>query len=425
VTTKPSIDLHLLVKNGASVVGRLLDCVGPYVRGVVAVLNDCSDDTYGELLRGCDRHSLKLVVTIVRSELDRSLYFRDDPSSYEKGSALCGEVFPVELCTGHFVLGDWAGARNRGWGFGDSEWKLMLDADDVVEDPECLPMLVADMERQGLDALASEYVHTEVDGQPEIRCLRERLVRSRSGIGWDGIVHERLVGYSPTKIAHVRDTLRVRDARDSVGTNVRIPGRNLKVLYRAARIAGWKITPRHVALLAAESRQYMPELAAALADKYVRRDFESSDASTCGLVGPWWPEEAAWVCCMAGEASEIGLAGDAHLVSAALWYEKALRHYASQAAAWRLARVRHLLGDHQGCVSAWKKGLACLLTPQNIDGGAVILRRSVRCLVVGSMTFLGHFTEALELCREALRESPEDAALRAMEAKLAEMAVPR
>ena len=34
------IALHLLVKNGESVVGRLVDCVGPHVSEVVAVLND-------------------------------------------------------------------------------------------------------------------------------------------------------------------------------------------------------------------------------------------------------------------------------------------------------------------------------------------------------------------------------------------------
>ena len=45
VTDPTPISLHLLVKNGAGVVGRLLENVGPYIREIVALLNDCEDGT--------------------------------------------------------------------------------------------------------------------------------------------------------------------------------------------------------------------------------------------------------------------------------------------------------------------------------------------------------------------------------------------
>lgn len=426
--TKPDLGLHLLVKNGASVVGRLLDCVGPYVREAIVVLNDCDDGTDMVLKSVCDRHGVDLKTVEVTAQECPGLYFYDSPAAYEVGPSLCGEKLDVP-CTYRHLLGDWAAARNVGWGLGTTGWRLMLDADDVVSDPECLPMLISDLDGIGAEVAASEYVHSSVGGVPATTCLRERLARvvlspdacgiSHDRIRWEGLVHEKLVGYDPQKVCCVRDQLRVLDMRDSTGTGTRIPGRNLKVLYRAARLSDWNITPRHAALLANEAKFFMPSLTIALAEKYLLRSFTdgvTTDNTTFKDVRIWWPEEAAWVACQAGEVYE---AEGCHAAAVA-WYEQALEHYASASAAFRLARAQFHLGNHLGAVSAYRRGASCYV-PQNIDGSSV-LKAAVRCLVVGSLANLGRFREARDLCAEALAATPGDAALTTMLAELTPLA---
>lgn len=411
MATKPSIGLHLLVKNGESVVERLVDCVGPYVHEVVAVLNDCSDDTGIRLLEAASRNDLVLRMYSVTAESHPHLYFDDVPASYEVGRSLRGEKLDVPY-TGRPILGDWAGARNVGWEHGKTRWRLMLDADDVVDDSECLPMLVSDLGACGVEVASSEYQHATVGGRPAVCCLRERLAIQVPAIRWEGAVHEKLAGYEAARAAVVRGQLRVRDMRDSSGEGLRIPARNLKVLYRAGRLAGWDVSKRHLAFLAAEAQAcHQTSLAVAAVEKY----FEGTPP---GSLCPW-PEEAVWVACQAGEAYEDeGCPG-----AAAEWYERgvAQRPDASPAACFRLARVRHVLGDHLGTVRAFEQGVVGLKIPQAVDGG-IVLHDAARCLAIGSYAELGRCQEARSLCGQALASHPDDVALRIIMTHLEDLA---
>ena len=93
ISVRPSVSLHLLVKNGESVVGRLLDCVGPYVEEVVAVLNDVTDRTADVLLRKCEQHGLRARLTEVTRESHPELYVLDVPATYQVGRPLVGESY--------------------------------------------------------------------------------------------------------------------------------------------------------------------------------------------------------------------------------------------------------------------------------------------------------------------------------------------
>jgi tetratricopeptide (TPR) repeat protein len=404
--TRPSLGLHLLVKNGESVVRRLVDCVGPYVREVVAVLNDCEDATEAVLRKACRVHDVGLKLFYVTDLSWPGFYTLDVPATYEVGRSLCGERVDVEY-TGRPILADWAGARNVGWESGSTEWKLMLDADDVVDDPECLPQLVSDLDQGGVQAAASRYVHSAGGGVPSTVCTRERLARNISAIRWTGRVHERLTGYDPKLVGMVADQLVVRDLRDSRGAGIRIPGRNFKILYLDARLSDWHLSQRHLVLLAAEARQYAPALTVALAEFYFS---EVAKGNFSGVS-----EEAAWVACQAGEVYEL----DDSLEKASEWYQRAVSSYQSPAAYFRLARCHHELGNHATAAAAYERGVACSGPSQRVEGGEG-LRREVLPLVVRSLVRLGRYREASGKCEQALQTRPEDQELLRLRAEISE-----
>ena len=152
----PPVSLHVLAKNAESVIGRLLDCVLPYVREVRLVLNDTTDATRavveGRFARWPD---VAVDVQEVTSSTHPHFYFPDVRSAYEAGAPLDGEHFNGPF-TNRPLLCDWAGVRNLGWG-SESAWRLFLDADDIVEDPQKLPGLVRVLEDVRADLAATRY----------------------------------------------------------------------------------------------------------------------------------------------------------------------------------------------------------------------------------------------------------------------------
>jgi tetratricopeptide (TPR) repeat protein len=390
------VSLHLMVKNGESVVGRLLDCVGPYVTGVVAVLNDCTDRTADVLAEKSRQYSLlPPVLVAVSSASHPELYIRDVPETYAVGRSLVGECYEGPFTHRH-ILADWAGARNLGWDKLSTRWRLFLDADDVIADPQSLPGLCKLLDESGLVAAATRY-HYEVSscGMPCVATFRERLARGVPEIRWSGYVHECLVGFEARKVAQVDGSLVVRDMRDSEGTGIRIPGRNLKVLYYHARRRAWQITPREMVYLAAESRVVMPRLAAKLIELY--------------LPASRWPEEQSWAASIMGEIYE----NEEDYVSASHWYERSHELYPSVLPNMRLARSRFRQGLWAEAVAAYKRGIALRDKIQLLDGGEAH-ESATQVLVAACLRKLGRVEEAARMCEEARSKYPHVAALREM-----------
>ena len=399
ISDKPTIGLHLMVKNGASVVGRLLDNVGPYITEVFVVLNDCTDDTYAVLAEGCRRHKIGLGVVAVTAENHPDLYIMDVSETYQVGYSLVDEVLPGPF-TGRPLLADWAAARNTGWGLGNAKWRLFLDADDVVDDPECLPGLCRLLDERGLDVASSRYHYDHsARGESRAYAFRERLCRNVSQIHWIGRMHEILTGYDSRKVAHIDGNLVVRDRRDSTGAGIRVPDRNLKVLYHWARSVNWKIGPRAMLYLAAEARVGMPKLAQKLLLDYL-------EVST-------WAEERAWARSMLGEMAEqterYGVASSS--------YEEALDEYPGVANALRLCRSRFHEGRWTDVVAAHDLALRNRVYPQLLDGSE-ILEDATKLLVVGALRKLGRTTEAREMCRGMMARFPRSAPIAEMMQKL-------
>ena len=392
VKSWPSLGLHLLVKNGESVVGRLVDCVGPYLDEVVAVLNDCEDDTRGELARACGRHDVDLKICEVTRESHPDLYVLDVPATYEVGHPLVGERFEVEHI-GRPILAEWATARNVGWAMATTDWLLHLDADDVVADPECLPGLCQLMAERDLDVVATRYHYDHAaDGTPRADGMRERVARRSPEIYWRGAMHECLCGYRPGRVAHVEGNLVVHDRRDSTGADVRISGRNLKILYYHARRRDWQITPREMIYLAAEARATMPKLAAHLIEMY--------------LEVSRWDEEKAWAASMRGEIYE----DENNFELAAGWYQRSLDYFPSVMAAQRLARACFRLQKWSACVAAYERSLACKSHVQALDGGEVY-EDATKILVAVALLNLGRQAEASDLAIYLRQKYPDSPAV--------------
>jgi len=381
-----SVGLHLLVKNGESVVRRLLSSVGPYLVEVVAVVNDTSDDTVA-VLRSWERRDLvpghrrpSVDVVEVTAATHPHLYLLDVPETYDVGESLVGERYEGPF-TGQPLLADWAAARNLGWQLHRARWRLFLDVDDVVDDPQSLPGLCELLEERGFEAASTRYLTSTSGGS------RERLARCDPRIRWEGKVHERLVGYDPARVAHVDGSLVVRDMRDSSGSGLRAPGRNLKVLYHQARSSGWDMSNRDTLYLAAEAKTCMPRLAAALLERYLPR-------ST-------WPAEAAWACSMLGEICE----DEQSFAQASWWYERAIDYYPSVSASMRLCRSRLREGRHAEAVVAYEQGLRHMSEPQPLDQSD-LLERSTPLLVAAALRELGRRAEAVHYCEVALAQHP-------------------
>ena len=384
----PSVSLHVLAKNAEGVLGRLIDHVAPYVREMRFVLNDTDDKSYDMIVSRLDAMSEVVGdVQEVRSTTHPEFYFEDTRASYEVGRPLSTEVFEGPF-TEEPLLADWAGVRNLGWG-SNSDWRLFLDADDLVDDPHVLPGLVRVLQDAGADLAASRYTFgRSADGKANSMAFRERLAFNTEDIKWVGKTHESLLGGKRHVL--VDDCLSVTDMRDNQGRGLRVPGRCFKVLYREARVLDWKVPPRHLAYLVQECPGMLS------------LDWVTSDLLPAYLQVATTKEEVAWVHSMVGEQWEVlGKLG-----AAGLHYTRALSAYPSSKTAWRLCRVFFRLRDWKNCVAAYEQGVANLATPQLLDLGPVYEHAS-KILVAQAHHELGNKDLARKFIGEVRRAFPE------------------
>jgi tetratricopeptide (TPR) repeat protein len=396
---RPTVSLHLLVKNGESCLGRLLENVGPYINEIVAVANDCTDRTVAILREYAEFRGsgFRLEIVAVTYASHPELYFMDVPETYAVGKPLVGEVFSGPF-TGEPLLADWAGIRNLGWTHCTKDWILFLDVDDVVADPESIPGLCVALDEYGADLAVSRYIYSEShDGRSMSESFRERLVKNVPYISWDGVTHESLVGQKRT--VQVDGNIIVRDMKDNVGAKIRVPGRCFKILYRYAREHDWLVSPRILIYLAMEARDTMADFAAAVLELY--------------LTVSLWPEERAWACCMRGEIHEHR----DDYKQASEWYEKALAEHPGAKSAFRLCRSRFHEGRWQEAIDAYHTGIENKVVLQALDNGPAYEDMS-KIFVASSLDKLGRIAEALSMCDEALKVFPQNSALRKLKEQL-------
>lgn len=421
---RSEISLHLLVKNGEGVVGRLLDNVGPYIHEVVAILNDCEDGTEAVIADKCNQYDLELALVRVTRNTHPKLYILDEAATYKVGRSLSGEEFGGPF-TNQPILADWAAVRNIGWNMCSKKWRLFLDADDVVQDPECLPGLVKALEEQGVELACGLYTFgVDSEGRAFASSFRERLALGSSRVRWSKPIHECLFG--TTRIAHVRGNLVVRDMRDNKGKDVRLPGRNFKILYHRARTKDWEVSPRMIADLIQEVRHMaqapmMMVFAEALLDKYLEEGT--------------WPEERGWVYAMVAEMREnVG-----NIDGAMAGYWDSLTVHPGSKTAFRLCRAAfkracgvkeriekiateegvdvaeqiELTAAWQTVIDAYDQGIENKQHHQALDDGP-LYEEMEAIHAAGAYLELGQVSEALDLAEKAHAAFPENSALGVM-----------
>lgn len=398
VEDAPSVSLHLLAKNADSVVGRLLDNVGPFVRQVRVVLNDTLDSSEDVVRRKMRRWpGSSLDVQHVTYATHPQFYFEDVVSSYAEGRSLAGESFDGPF-TEESLLCDWAAVRGLGWE-SCCAWRLFLDADDVVDDPQSLPGVVKVLSSVRADWAAARYVFGSGPGGANSVAFRERLAENVPYIKWEGRTHEVLTG--GLRMVLLDDRLLVTDLKDNWGRGVRVPGRCFKVLYRDARLASWDVSPRHLAYLVQESPQLMPVdwVSGDLLGKYL-------EVSTCD-------EERAWVLSMVGEMWEAredyGRAVD--------YYDRAVAAYPSAKAAFRKCRARFMQKMWRECVQAYELGVSYSSESQVLDAGPVYADSS-KILVAHALVELGEVARARAMVDEAAARFPSSAAVVALRERI-------
>jgi glycosyltransferase involved in cell wall biosynthesis len=411
---RPTVSLHLLVKNGESCIGRLLTNVGPYINEIVAVVNDCTDRTVAILREYAEFRGtgFGLQIIEVTSRTNPDLYLLDVSETYATGQSLMGESLEGPF-TGEPLLADWAGARNLGWSHCTKQWILFLDADDVVDDPESIPGICEAMEgkawvdgvavdepRNFADLAESRYIYSATeDGLSRAEAFRERIVRNIPIISWVGMAHEVLKG--ARKTARMDGNLVVRDMRDSLGLGIRVPGRCLKVLYYYARLNDWIVSPRDLIYLGLEARPFMPAFALKVLEMYMAMSL--------------WPEERAWACCLIGEIHEQA----ENFPAASEWYEKALTEFPGEKSAYRLCRSRFREEKWQQAIDAYNTGVTNgeEVALQLIDNGPIYKDMS-KIMVASALEKLGRRNEAIDMVEEALKAFPQQPELILMNIQL-------
>ena len=130
LASKPfTVSLHMIVKNGESVIARTIGHVLPYVNQVRIVLNDTDDETLWQIIETIIRQGKNVIYDVqhVTAASHPELYISDIPSTYsEAGPTLSGEEFngPYTMLP---LLFNWSVVRNLGWE-SKADYRLQLDA---------------------------------------------------------------------------------------------------------------------------------------------------------------------------------------------------------------------------------------------------------------------------------------------------------
>lgn len=396
---RPAVSLFVLAKNAESCIHRLLTNVGPYIDEVVMVLNDTSDKTEDIVRTWCDRNTKDLILKHVTRESHPQFYILDTKATYETGSPLAGESFDGPF-TEQPILSKWADVRNLLWNACTKEWRLFLDADDVVLDPECLPGLLTVLAKHHVENARTVY-HFSVDenGRPKGASFRERISINKPHIRWIYDIHEVLSGTQ--RISHIEGNFIVRDMRDNTGKDIRIPARNFKILYHQARQANWEVSPRALVNLIMEVRYLIMGGAPMMKFAYeLLRLYRTLSK---------WPEEISWAIAMIAELEE----GFQNFEKASAMYAEALRLHAGSKTAFRLCRSKFYEKKWGECVDAYELGLKNKQTHQTLDDGPLFEDMS-KILVCSALWELGSNERAKEIYGEALKAFPNSESLKAM-----------
>jgi glycosyltransferase involved in cell wall biosynthesis len=313
----------------------------------------------------------------------------------------CSKFGAPGAYSNEWALADFAAARNFSFEQAKCDYVAWIDADDVLEQPEQLRMVVDDMHARGMGFgfLAYNYAQDHL-GRVYYRQWRERIFK-RGTAKWHNPVHEVLMQtvalgppgrYESPVYSHKRKA-------DRKG----IPHRNYKILLRQA----WQLKtanpdapldPRILFYLGQEARFVEPHRAVGFYEEY--------------LQGSGWPEERAAAHVAIAALLEYGVLGLPQHQA----YAQADREFATAAAEmpdnpdglFGLARIAYLRGRHQDCVNYSERAFMVGNTDSML--GANPMDRTYRPHIFynHSLSKLGRLEEAIKSCEAGLAVMPDD-----------------
>jgi len=258
---RPSIGLHMIVRDCAEMMEPCLTSIIGHVDEIVAVDTGSEDDRTERSIR---RIAPRATILPFTPQEHPEAFLLDVAETWK------GKV-PGPF-TGKWMLADFSAARQEGWQRGTTDYLLWIDSDDVVEGAEHLPSLLREMAKNGFDTALIDYIYDDTEkGDPTCLLRRERILRRALNSRWTQPVHEVL---SPGGLGGFFSDLRIRHRRHRYRKNPLFHHRNLKILLhwfeRNAHLPEDKIDPRMVFYLAKEEMALWPEKAITDLERYLR-----------------------------------------------------------------------------------------------------------------------------------------------------------
>ena len=231
-------------------------------------------------------------------------------------------------------IDDFSAARNASFSKATMDFCMWLDADDVLEekDRRALAELKANLT---CDVVMMKY-HTAFDanGNPTFTYYRERLIRRKAGLQWQGAVHEAIVPMGKILYSNIAVCHRKLKPGD--------PLRNLRI-YQKELAAGKELEPRDRFYYARElsyHERYAEAISVLLQLLENGEGWQENLIEACRLLAECYKKQGeqkkameallhsftitsprAEICCDLGDL----LLGRGDYATAVFWYETALK----------------------------------------------------------------------------------------------------
>ena len=371
-----TVSLHVVVEDGDSLTGRLLDDVGEFVDEFHLVLTGSIGDSLAEIEKRLVRHPwARKTIRRMTVSSNPEIYVRDTGDSYLVGESLAGETLDCQF-SGKFLLKDPEAVRNSCSLSSSADWRLHLEAADWVVSPAQIPMIVKIAKKTRADAVSTKHIR-EYNSLSAAPSWRETLVLNSPAIGWSGNPKPSLTGYSSQVC--VGNVLLIGNRRKEDIADLH---RDFKLLYHSARSRGWRVSPGHlrdmILILARMGTSTLMPKAWVTGSLF---DYYSKVAGS--------PGDEARVRLMVGCMYEEG--GD--LAEAFTCYAKASELVPKSEIFFKLALLSFRQEKWLSCIDNYERGCRAMGTEQSIDSN---LEMATRVLVAMSYYRLNDKLKAQE-----------------------------
>jgi len=424
---KPSLSLCMIVRDVERFIGNCLGSVAHHVDEICVVDTGSEDGTISAIRdyltppwnssdwppnpKVCIEHFtpetnpeaflLDVPETFAHLEYPPELPVRNFPHAFEPAGP--------EVYTGKFILADYSAARQKSFDMATSDFIMWIDSDDVVENADEIPGLLAHMVDENLDSMVLDYDYEQDEDEKSVcRLVRTRIIKRGSEARWVHPVHESLgplgkgeVRRNPSDVRIVHRAHELARQR-LVSDASRPPMRNYKILVKHLddiKKRGETPYPRIWFYLGNECRAWNPERAIEFYDRYTA----TSE----------WDEERALAHIYTGQLLEgqgkLEEAEGQYATASVVFPEKPEGHFGLARIAYYHDQINESIRHYEAGRVAIKKNLDVLhYNPYDRNYyPAVVASRAY--LARGSLTDL---KRVQKVTAEALQVAPQDAYLR-------------